>query len=185
MEQQGFLETERLNIRIDKAEDYIQAFNTLSDENLMLHFGFTNLKELETQKMKVKGGMSTYRTSFQVFQLIEKGTEQIVGSFGFHNWYPTHQRAEIGYAMNAEEHKQKGYMKEAMNVIIPYGFEYLKLNRMEALIHPDNTPSIKLVKHYAFTQEGLLKEHYYSDGQMGDSMLFALLRKEYEQIQPA
>jgi ribosomal-protein-alanine N-acetyltransferase len=181
METIRFLESPRLRIRIDNAEHYIEQLSTASDEALMQYFGFKTAEELQNQKDKVKGGMKTYRTTFQIFQLMKKENQEIIGSFAFHNWYPMHQRAEIGYAMNNEEYKRKGYMKEALQVIIPYGFDYLNINRMEAFIHPDNTASRRLVEGYGFLQEGLLKEHYYSDGQMGDSMLFALLRTAYEQ----
>lgn len=185
MEAIRYLESPRLRIRIDNAEHYIEQLSTASDEVLMHYYGFKTAEDLQIHKDKVKGGMKTYRTTFQIFRLITKESKTIIGSISFHNWYPMHQRAEIGYAMNAEEHKGKGYMKEALKVIIPYGFDYLNLNRMEAFIHPDNTASRRLVEGYGFTQEGLLKEHYYSEGQMGDSMLFALLRQEYEQTQPA
>lgn len=176
----NFLETERLFIRMETAEEYKELFETCSDSELKDIFGMTD-KALEVQKAKVKGGMTTYRTSFRMFHLIEKESKQIIGDFAFHNWYAIHSRAEVGYAMKADEYKNKGYLKEALKVIIPYGFDEMKLNRMEAIIGLDNIASQKAVTGIGFTYEALLKEHYCDNGIIEDSMLFRLLRSEFEQ----
>jgi ribosomal-protein-alanine N-acetyltransferase len=43
----------------------------------------------------------------------------------------------------------------------------------------DNAPSLKLLTAIGFTQEGLLREHYYSNDRLYDSVLFSLLKREY------
>lgn len=129
------LETERLLIRIETAAEYKQMFETLDDKPLQEYFGLNN-EELEVQKTKVVGGMTTYRMSFRMFHLIEKNSNKIIGDFAFHNWFPMHSRAEVGYGLRHEEYKNKGFMKEALPVIFNYGFKEMKLNRMEAIIGP-------------------------------------------------
>jgi ribosomal-protein-alanine N-acetyltransferase len=173
------LETDRLSIRIDTVEDYAHAFHTKSDDDLKMHFGITTDALLETQRNKVSGGLTTYRTSVVFLHLIERVSNAVIGSIAFHNWYPGHRRSEIGYAMSGEEHKGKGYMSEAIGPVIAFGFGEMDLNRIEAFIHPHNVPSLKLVERMGFRQEGWLHEHYCADGIMGDSLLFGLLRKEY------
>jgi ribosomal-protein-alanine N-acetyltransferase len=71
-------------------------------------------------------------------------------------------------------------MKEALKPIIDYGFNQMKLNRIEALIAPNNIPSLKLIKHFNFKEEGLLKNHYLKDGVYEDSLFFGLLAHEYQ-----
>ncbi len=179
MTEANILDTERLFIHIHTEEEYIDAFKTLTDEALMIKFGFPNHNELEAQKQKVKGGMSTYRTTFCVFQLVEKETAITVGNFVFHNWYPTHQRAELGYAMNGAAFMNRGFMKEAIKAIVHYGFTELGINRMEAIIGPANIASQKLVKRLHFNQEGYMKEHWLVEGKLDDSIIYALLKSEY------
>lgn len=176
----NFLETERLFIRMETAEEYKELFETLTDEELKERFNLSD-EALEVQKWKVKGSMTTYRMSFRMFHLIEKASNKVIGDFAFHNWFAMHSRSEIGYAMKADEYKNKGYLKEALKVIIPYGFEEMKLNRMEAIIGLGNIASQKAVAGIGFTYEALLKEHYCDNGIIEDSMLFRLLRSEFEQ----
>ena len=111
--------------------------------------------------------------------MLEKTNGNIIGSCGFHTWYVLHYRAEIGYAISEEENKRKGYMKEAIKAVINYGFEHMKLNRIEAFIGPANEASIKLVTGLGFTREGLLRGHYCKNGGIQDSAVYGLLREEY------
>ena len=173
------LETARLSIRIDTLEDYVHQFRTCSDEALKAQFGIVTDEELTTQKQKIQGGLTTYRTSVVFFHLKERSLNKVIGSFAFHNWYPMHRRSEIGYAMSAEDYKGKGYMSEAIAPIVTFGFEAMALNRMEAFIGPQNMPSRKLAERIGFKQEGCLQEHFCKDGVVGDSLVYGLLRKDY------
>src|SRR5690606_40551856 len=58
--------------------------------------------------------------------------------FRSHTWFPDHCRAEIGYSLMQETDRRKGYMSEAIKEVLNYGFTVMNLNRVEALIAPDN-----------------------------------------------
>jgi ribosomal-protein-alanine N-acetyltransferase len=58
----------------------------------------------------------------------------------------------------------------------------MNLNRIEALVSPKNIPSLKLITNMGFSQEGILKEHYNVDGILEDSLLFGLLKKNFQKI---
>jgi ribosomal-protein-alanine N-acetyltransferase len=70
------------------------------------------------------------------------------------------QGLKLGYDIIDNSWKEKGIMTEALQAIIPYGFDQLQLNRIEAFIGPNNTPSLKLMHKFGFQQEGLLRAHY-------------------------
>jgi len=172
------IETERLLLRALTPDVWKSLFlNSRTNEEIMQFLGLQTTEELEHEKQKFEGGLSTWRTSFVNFQLIEKPSGNIVGSCGFHTWYLQHDRAEIGYAIAGEENRRKGYMKEAIKTVLDYGFEQMKLNRVEAFIGPQNEASIKLVTSMGFQYEGLLREHYCKNGEIQDSAVYGLLKK--------
>lgn len=173
------LETRRLSIRIETEQSYVQMLRAGSDEATKARFGIMTDEELQTQKNKVLGGLTTYRTSMVFFYLIERSLDKVIGNLAFHNWYPMHRRSEMGYAMTAPEYKGLGYMREAIPPIVAFGFGAMNLNRMEAFIHPENMPSRRLVERAGFHQEGWLHEHFNSEGIIGDSLVYGLLRKDY------
>lgn len=173
------IETERLILRQVTPDLYNQAFETYTKEELKAFFGYNTEEELAVETLKHKEGMTSYNKSFLLFQLIKKGSVSPLGSCGYHTWYIRHSRAEIGYSIHIEEEKRQGYMKEALPFIIRYGFDYMRLNRIEAFVGPANIPSVKLVKSLGFTEEGRMREHYFKNDRIEDSIIFSLLKREY------
>ena len=114
------------------------------------------------------------------FQIVEKASSKIMGKCGFHTWNPQHHRAEIGYALNDDEFKNKGYMKETLEKVLDFGFQEMPLNRIEALIDENNTPSKKLLDYFGFVREGNLRGHYLVDGVFEDSVMYSLLTSEFK-----
>jgi [ribosomal protein S5]-alanine N-acetyltransferase len=175
------LETARLKLRKLTPEVFDYIFTNYINEELKSFLGLNADQELEKERDKHQKGLATYNRSFLYFQLIDKNTDTIIGGCGYHTWYLDHARAEIGYGLFQEHYKGKGLMSEALLPIIDYGFNTMHLNRIEALIGPENTPSLQLVKRLHFTQEGYLRQHYIiHNGQIVDSILFSLLRSEYQ-----
>jgi len=172
------LETERLFLRKLTPEVYDYIYSNYTDEECMLHLGLSSHEELEKEKERYEKGLSAYDRTFVIFQLVIKESQEIIGMTGFVRFYPDHSRAELGYAMSKEEHKNKGYMFEATERIVQYGFESMNLNRMEALSGSNNIPSLKIIDKLGFKKEGHLKEHYCRGGIVEDSLIFALLKSE-------
>lgn len=173
------IETPRLLLQRLTIKEYKDLFENYEQRDAMTFFGFTTEEQFLEEKRKYEEGMFTYRTSFVFFQLIEKSTSKVIGDCCFHTWYVPHSRAEIGYGLREEKDRNKGYMKEAILAVVDYGFDVMKLNRIEAFISPNNIASQKLVTGLGFKQEGLLREHYCKNGVIEDSMVFGLLKKDF------
>lgn len=174
------IETSRLILKELTPETYDILFTTCSDEQIMSFFGFTDTAELEVERGKWQGGMTTYRTSFKGFILTEKTTGKAIGRTGFHNWYAMHNRAELGYLMSDEGSKGKGLMKEAVKAVMNYGFTQMGLQRIEAFVGPNNQPSQAIVRSLGFIHEGTLRQHFCYNGIAEDSDCFGMLKPEYE-----
>lgn len=176
------LETTRLLLRKVTPEVYEQVFDRYTTADAMAFFGCASASELLLEKQKLEQGLRTYRTTLLVFHLVEKHSGRTIGKCGYHTWYPEHARAEIGYGLFADSDKNKGFMKEAFLPVLRYGFTEMQLNRVEALISPANEPSQRLVLAHGFREEGRLREHYCKNGHLEDSIVFALLKKEFNII---
>ena len=174
------LETERLILKILTPDMITHLFENYSDAVIMKHLGLTNEEELIKEREKSEGGYKTYDRSILSFLLVLKSNDETIGRGGFHNWYKIHRKAELGYALNDGAHKRNGYMTEAVTAILAYGFGTLNLNRVEACVGPDNKASLSIIKKNRFTQEGHLRQHYIRDGVIQDSLVFSLLKEEYE-----
>lgn len=176
------LETERLLLRALTPTVHLNLFASFSDDEIMEFFQFPSKVELLIERQKYQKGLTTHDKSYVYFQVIEKNSGKLIGMCGFHTWYLAHARAEIGYGLHGDQWKQKGYMKEAIVPIIEYGFRDMELNRIEAFIGSDNEASLRLVKGLGFSPEGHLREHYFKNGRIEDSLVFSLLKREYEAL---
>ena len=176
--QSNIFYTGRLLLRLINPEIYNQILDTYDDEAIRKYFGFTNTIEIEQEKARYRQGMTMSGRTFLYFHLLEKESSEVMGWCGYHTWLLQHRRAEIGYVLNDDKYKGKGYMKEALPPIIKYGFETMKLHRIEALVSPDNVPSLKLLKGLGFREEGHLREHYMKNNKLEDSLMFSLLETD-------
>lgn len=176
------IETERLILRKLTDEVYHAIFKNHSDDEIKQLFGIKTDESLKVEKEKARKGVSTYNKTFLYFHLIDKKTSSVIGWCGYHTWYQDHFRAEIGYGLTNEADRAKGIMTEAIKPIIQYGFETMKLNRIEAFLSPENIPSLKLVEKFGFTKEGHLREHFNVGNKLEDSAVYSLLKSEYKAI---
>lgn len=174
------LPTSRLQLREMTPDGYKHVFNNYTDDELKFFFGLRTDEELVLKKQTFQNGLTTFNKSFLYFHLLKKQTNENIGWCGFHTWYTQHYRAELGYILTNDTERGNGYMKEALAEIIRFGFEEMKLHRIEAFVGPTNTPSLKLVERMGFIKEGHLREHYFKDGNIEDSVVFSLLKTEYK-----
>ena len=59
--------------------------------------------------------------------------------------------------------------------MIKFCFRDLGLCRLQAFIHPENAPSLKLIEKLGFRREGLLRENLRVGDEWRDDLLYALL----------
>ncbi len=157
-------------------------FRHCSDEEIVDFLHLESMEDYEIDRQKYFAGLNTYRTSYCNFVLIDKRSGRFIGRCGLHTILLQHNRAEIGYAMNSDSDKRKGYMSEAVAAVIEYGFMQLGLNRIEAFVGPGNSASNRLMEKFGFTKEGLLREHFCWNGVTEDSYCYSLLKREYDEL---
>ncbi|OYU96086.1 MAG: N-acetyltransferase [Bacteroidetes bacterium B1(2017)] len=174
------IETERLKLKVVDANIYEHVLKNYTDAEIAQFFGHQNEIEIETEKNRLKNGIQTHSKTILLFYLEEKISAKVFAWCGYHTWYFNHNRAELGYSHFGDDFKQKGYMKEALPFIIKYGFEQMKLHRIEAMISPLNTPSLKLIHQNNFKYEGLMREHYLKNEVYEDSAVYSLLKSEWD-----
>src|SRR4051812_40755881 len=84
------------------------------------------------------------------------------------------QSAYLGYWIG-EAFARRGYMTEAMNLLIRYAFGQMGLHRLEANIQPQNLASIALVRRCGFQREGYSPKYLKIFGEWRDHERWAIL----------
>lgn len=91
--------------------------------------------------------------------------------------------AYLGYQIG-EEFSRRGYMTEALQLMLRHAFVNLKLHRLEANIQPENTPSIALVKRAGFVKEGYSRRYLKICGRWRDHERWAILVEDWRKHKP-
>lgn len=106
-----------------------------------------------------------------------KENPKLLGIMGFYRIQPENYRAEIGY-MILPEHQGKGIVTEAIETLLQYAFNEMKLHSVEAVIDPDNIASEKVLQKCNFIKEAHFKENEFHEGKFWDAVVYSILNKK-------
>jgi [ribosomal protein S5]-alanine N-acetyltransferase len=156
-----FLETERLIIKTPSLEYLHEAFLLDSDPNVMYFMGGPRTLE-STREWLEKNIRHQERNGFGFGLVFEKETSQFIGRAGLlYLAYDENQTdIEIGYRLH-EVFWGKGYATELVKALIKWGFENLSVNKLVAVIKPDNHRSRNVLEKSGLCYVG--KSKYYDD----------------------
>lgn len=172
------LETDRLVLRRLRHEDAADLFDYFRRDQVTAYYDLESFRELRQAEDLIQVWNRRYDGQQGIrWGIALKSADRIIGTCGFHNWFKEHYKAEIGYELSPE-FWGKGFMTEALQKVIHYGFEAMGLNRIEAFIDPANTRSRKLLERLGFREEGFLRECFYEKGRFVDAVLFSRLKSD-------
>lgn len=89
------------------------------------------------------------------------------------------QNAEAGILIGEKDYRGKGLAKQALNLVIDYGFNELNLNRIYLHLLETNQSALRLYESLGFKREGLLRNHQYKQGRFCNVIVMGLLKDEY------
>ena len=87
---------------------------------------------------------------------------------------------ELGYFIVPNERK-KGYVSEAIKMIVDYLFLSRDIVRIQAKADPENFASWKALEKAGFRREGLLRKTFYCRGKWRDDYIYSILREEWKE----
>jgi [ribosomal protein S5]-alanine N-acetyltransferase len=165
----------RIHLRKFEEADIEQVFKGLSHPKIIKHYG-VSYSSLEATREQMEWYDKIYKEHTGVWWGItsKQNEKKIMGACGFNDWNKKHHHAEMGYWL-FPEFQHKGFMSEAMQLVIPYGFNQMKLHRIVAVVEPENLASIWLLEKLGFMQEGILREAEFKNGKYIDLIEYALL----------
>jgi [ribosomal protein S5]-alanine N-acetyltransferase len=172
------LKTERLLLRQVNANDVETILALRSNDEVMKYIPRPYLKTkedaLELIAMfddKIENGIGiNWGITFL------DNPEKILGIIGHYRLKPEHYRAEVGY-MIFPEYNGKGIVSEALQKVIEYGFNAMKLHSIEAILDPENTGSEKVLLKNGFVKEAHLIENEFYEGRFLDTLIYSRLNK--------
>jgi RimJ/RimL family protein N-acetyltransferase len=169
----------RVSLRPLTDNDVVLLYEIYSDPEVMRYWGGPPMK----YPREAKDFLAEVREDLRQRKCIQWGIarredNRIIGTFAFFSLDVVARKAEIGFALG-RAHWGMGYMREALQAALAYGFEKMDLRRIEADVDPRNLPSIRLLERVGFRNEGCLRERWLVAGETQDAVFYGLLRREW------
>jgi [ribosomal protein S5]-alanine N-acetyltransferase len=101
-----------------------------------------------------------------------------IGWCGLSRWNPDFRSASLGYCLS-EAAWGHGYATEAARALLQWAFATLDLNRVQAEVDTRNVASARVLEKLGFVREGTLREDCVVNGEVSDSWVYGLLRREW------
>ena len=102
-----------------------------------------------------------------------------LGWCGLTKWNPGYRSASLGYCLD-DAAWGHGYATEAARALLQWGFDTLDLNRVQAEADTRNAASARVLEKLGFVLEGTLREDCIVNGDVSDSWVYGLLRREWQ-----
>ena len=121
---------------------------------------------------------NAHQDIFEVKQLrlvISSYNNQTLGLIDIFDFDFKNKRAGIGILIKDEKDRDKGYGKEALQLLINYSFSHLGLHQLYCNISEENKASIKLFTNQGFQNIGLKKDWNYVNRSYKNEYLFQLI----------
>ncbi|MDD2481055.1 MAG: GNAT family protein [Lutispora sp.] len=115
----------------------------------------------------------------QIFAIRQLGSGKVIGIAGFDDILWTNGVATTFIGIGDKDSKRKGLGKEAMSLLLDFGFNELNFHRIQLNVISYNDAAIRLYERVGFKKEGVYREFIYRDGNRYDLYLYGMLKKEY------
>ena len=154
------IETKRIRLRLIDISDLtsIHTLHSLPETDTYNTLGIPSSREetkaiiepwiKESQLQEIKN---------YTFAIDNKSNGKFMGLFGLKIGQQKYKRAEVWYKIHSD-YWRKGYATEALKAIINFGFDTLKLHRIEAGCAVENIGSIKVLEKSGMLREGRLRQ---------------------------
>ena len=173
------LETNRLVLRQLTVDDSENWFKNLSDEEVAVLIGMEPLESVDDSKSIINRFNDRYeKKNGMAWAITLKEDEGFIGTCSYEKIDSHNLSGEIGYDL-LKIYWGHGFMAEALNAIINYGFDSLRLNRIEAHTAALNLASRNLLRRLGFFEEAIFRESSIFRGEFRDDCQYSLLRREW------
>lgn len=178
------LHTKRLLLRFVRDSDTQALFRLFSDPGALRHWSSGPWLHPAQAADNVEQTLKAYRdgTALRLALVLpgaQADDEELIGTATLYAFDRRNRRCEIGY-MLARPYWGQRYMQEALPALLEHGFSALELHRVEADVHPDNIASARLLEGLRFQLEGHLRERWMVGGEVSGSLIYGLLRGNWQ-----
>jgi RimJ/RimL family protein N-acetyltransferase len=149
----------------------------INDPEISSIMGYLPVKSLK-QQINWYNSIINDNTRF-IFAICLKDTNEHIGNVALGRVDYLNRNGMFSIFIYERKYRGSGFGSEATQLVLDFAFNRLNLHRVYLQTSPNFEAAISLYEHLGFVKEGVLREHYYINGEYTDKVIYSLLRKEY------
>lgn len=167
-----------VHLRILEKDDIIQTQKWISDPIIADIMGYLPVFSLLHQ-YDYYDKIYKSNTTF-VFCIIDNTSGKHIGNVGIGNIDYISRHGMFNIFIGDETNREKGVGTEATMLTLNFAFKTLNLNKVWLKTSNRFTQAIKMYEKLGFVKEGVLRNHYYSNGNYEDKIIYSILKNEFK-----
>jgi len=183
---QVVLETTNIQLIPLQLEHKSALLQAALDGNLV-ELWFTSIPTAESIDDYISKAISDFETDKGLaFVVIDKKSDQIIGTTRYTNAMPEHKRLEIGYTWYAKSFQKTYVNSECKILMLSFAFEQLNAIAVEFRTSWFNFASRSAIEKLGAKQDGVLRNHQIMpDGTLRDTVVFSIIENEWNSCKKA
>lgn len=167
------LESERLLLRRVLPSDMHEIF-TMRNDPVLTQYTWVTAYTLEDALAHISRiDSSIWSNDVVLWGITLKGEKQLAGTICYWNIESDKDKAELGYGL-LHGYMKKGIMNEALQRVLQYGIEVMKLRMIEAYTRVDNQSSVNLLSRNRFVLHRDMEAKKAEREELKDRLIFML-----------
>jgi ribosomal-protein-alanine N-acetyltransferase len=172
------LKTSRLILREMFTEDAADLFAVFSNPKVMEFYDELPYTDIQQANQLISRFSSWHsKDTGRRWGIALPENNKIIGTCGLFAHHKIYHSCIVGYDL-LPQYWGFGYMQEALKSVLNYGFNSMRINRIQATTNLDSARSIHTLKTLGFNEEGILREWGFWKRKFHDVRCFSLLQSD-------
>ena len=170
---------ENVRIRAIELDDLEVMAKWRNTSEVMEYFYEKEPLSLEMQRRWFEGYLN--RLEKEKCYLIETlSGDKPIGTISLYNIDWRNRHCEFGrFFLCADEMRGKGYGREALELILDFGFNHLNMAKIYCTTYLDNHRALGLYELVGFRRDGVLRQHIFRHGKYVDLAMLSIFSNEW------
>ncbi len=176
--------TPRLLLRELRESDILAVQSYAGDDEVVRYcsFGPNEIDDTAAFILDAIARVQDKTRTFYTFAIESRETGCFIGCCGLGEISMPNLRGELGYVLD-KPFWGHGYATEAAGALLSLAFDQLELHRVYARAAVENRASQRVLEKLGMVCEGVLRDDFFARGRWFSSVVYGILREEFEKQQ--
>lgn len=165
-------------LRILEKSDLEKTTRWINSDYISDIMGYLPVKSIEQQYgwyESLKNDANRY-----IFAICLNDDGRHIGNIGLGNIDHINRHAMFSIFIADKMDQGKGYGTQAAQLLLKFAFNRLNMNKIYLRTSQRFNGAIIMYERLGFVKEGVMRQHYYTDGKYEDKIMYSILKNEFK-----